>query len=74
MPRHDSELMRRARDLARLETKRRRLRAELRQLDKAIKTAARMLREIAASVADPDWHQTGAGSKVLGIPPARKGD
>lgn len=74
MPRHDSELMRRARELARLENKRRGVRAELRRLDKEIRTAARMLRELAAAVSDPDWHESGAASKILGRPAAKKGD
>lgn len=77
MPKAEAEAVRKMRELVRLQNKRRKLAAEIRQIDEDIRTTKRMLKQIMAAavekpIRDQDWHESGAASKVFDTPPAGK--
>lgn len=64
MPTYQTEIMREARTLARLQLKRRNLRAELRKIDGDIRVSKRTMRKLVSAATD--WQESGAASAVLG--------
>lgn len=73
MPTFESEIMREARTLARLQRAAIQLRARLRVTERSIRESKRVLRKLvaagtsASSIANPDWHEVGAPSKLFGV-------
>lgn len=59
----DELLIRLAKDLAKLQAKRRTLRAQLREIDRQIRVVNRDIRTVKSQ---RDWHESGATSKVFG--------
>lgn len=72
MPSYQSEIVREARHIARLQLKRRQLRTEMRRVEAELKAAKKIMAQLVAAK-DIPWDERGPASKILGLKAGRDG-
>ena len=72
MPTYEKAIMQEARTLARLQSTRRKLRAELKKVEADIRLQKRQLNKVVRAMQAESWQESGAASKVFDVEPGGK--